>query len=133
VINSIVAEDLPRVVQILGTNEQSHPTHPQTRARSAGIVRPDNGLDPGRFQRAFRQIRIDAREECLHDYEFKIAHNIHRNARWLTDRTDRLPWVDVLRGLSILAVVLLHINIRIPFGHSALGSHLLRAVSRVNS
>src|SRR5262249_13883473 len=50
----------------------------------------------------------------------------------LTDRSDdRLPWVDVLRGLSILAVVLLHINIRIPFGQRALGSHLPRAISRV--
>ncbi|HEX7797221.1 MAG TPA: acyltransferase [Vicinamibacterales bacterium] len=50
----------------------------------------------------------------------------------LTDRADdRLPWVDVLRGLSILAVVLLHINIRIPFGQSAPGSHLPRAISRV--
>ncbi len=49
-----------------------------------------------------------------------------------SDRADnRLPWVDVLRGLSILAVVLLHINIRIPFAQSALGSHLPREVSRV--
>jgi len=44
---------------------------------------------------------------------------------------DRLPWVDVLRGLSILAVVLLHINIRIPFAQSAIGNHLPREVSRV--
>ncbi|MBS1827277.1 MAG: acyltransferase [Acidobacteria bacterium] len=36
----------------------------------------------------------------------------------------------MLRGLSILAVVLMHINIRIPFGKSALGSRLAPELKR---
>jgi peptidoglycan/LPS O-acetylase OafA/YrhL len=43
----------------------------------------------------------------------------------------RWQGIDVLRGLSILAVVLLHIDGRIPFAWSGIGSHLPRAVSRV--
>lgn len=43
----------------------------------------------------------------------------------------RWQGIDVLRGLSILAVVLLHIDDRIPFARSGIGSHLPRAVSRV--
>jgi peptidoglycan/LPS O-acetylase OafA/YrhL len=39
--------------------------------------------------------------------------------------------IDVLRGLSILAVVLLHIDGRIPFSGSELGSYLPRAVYRI--
>jgi peptidoglycan/LPS O-acetylase OafA/YrhL len=35
--------------------------------------------------------------------------------------------IDTLRGLCILAVLLLHIDIRIPFAASALGAHLPRA------
>lgn len=50
----------------------------------------------------------------------------------MTDRTEsRLPWVDALRGLSILAVVLLHIDIRIPISQSAVGAVIPREVSRV--
>lgn len=41
---------------------------------------------------------------------------------------NRWRGIDVLRGISILAVVLLHIDIRIPILESSLGSHLPRAV-----
>ncbi len=43
----------------------------------------------------------------------------------------RLPWVDALRGLSILAVVLLHIDIRIPIAQSGIGALMGLYVSRV--
>ncbi len=39
--------------------------------------------------------------------------------------------IDVLRGISILSVILLHIDIRIPFAKSEFGTHLPHAVSRV--
>jgi peptidoglycan/LPS O-acetylase OafA/YrhL len=45
--------------------------------------------------------------------------------------SQRSHGIDVLRGLSILAVVLLHIDGRIPFAKSELGSHLPTAVNRV--
>ncbi len=44
---------------------------------------------------------------------------------------ERLPYVDVLRGFSILAVVLLHIDIRIPFAKSSIGAVLPREVGRL--
>jgi peptidoglycan/LPS O-acetylase OafA/YrhL len=43
----------------------------------------------------------------------------------------RLDGIDVLRGLSILAVMLLHINIRIPLEKSALGQFLSTGLPRV--
>jgi peptidoglycan/LPS O-acetylase OafA/YrhL len=43
----------------------------------------------------------------------------------------RLDGIDVLRGLSILAVILLHINIRIPLDKSALGQFLSTGLPRV--
>ncbi|MEO8360045.1 MAG: acyltransferase [Vicinamibacteria bacterium] len=43
----------------------------------------------------------------------------------------RWPWIDTLRGLAILSVVLLHIDIRIPMAQSALGEWVPREVSRV--
>jgi peptidoglycan/LPS O-acetylase OafA/YrhL len=43
----------------------------------------------------------------------------------------RVPAIDVLRGLCIIAVVLHHINIRIPFKNSAFGVLLSPAVNRV--
>jgi peptidoglycan/LPS O-acetylase OafA/YrhL len=36
----------------------------------------------------------------------------------------RIGGVDVLRGLSILAVIVLHVEIRVPFDHTSLGEHL---------
>jgi peptidoglycan/LPS O-acetylase OafA/YrhL len=43
----------------------------------------------------------------------------------------RVPAIDVLRGLCIIAVVLHHINIRIPFKNSAFGAMLSPAAIRV--
>jgi peptidoglycan/LPS O-acetylase OafA/YrhL len=43
----------------------------------------------------------------------------------------RLDGIDVLRGLSILAVILLHINIRIPLDHSPAGQLFSKEVLRV--
>jgi peptidoglycan/LPS O-acetylase OafA/YrhL len=43
----------------------------------------------------------------------------------------RSPLVDVLRGLSILAVVLLHIDIRIPFAKSPGSALIPREISRI--
>jgi len=48
----------------------------------------------------------------------------------MTER-QRLPYVDVLRGFSILAVVLLHIDIRIPFARSSIGALVPPAMFRV--
>jgi uncharacterized membrane protein len=39
--------------------------------------------------------------------------------------------IDVLRGLSVVAVILLHINIRIPFAHSSIGALLPHSASSV--
>ena len=36
----------------------------------------------------------------------------------------RIPGVDLLRGLCIIAVMMLHVNIRIPLKESALGQML---------
>ncbi len=46
------------------------------------------------------------------------------------DSRHRWQMIDNLRGLSILAVVLLHIDGRIPFAKSALGAHIPKAVTR---
>ena len=43
----------------------------------------------------------------------------------------RIPGIDLLRGLSILAVILLHIDIRVPFKLSVLGAHLSKPVLNV--
>ena len=43
----------------------------------------------------------------------------------------RVPAIDVLRGLCIIAVVLHHINLRIPFKNSAFGGLLSPAINRV--
>ncbi len=43
----------------------------------------------------------------------------------------RVPAIDVLRGLCIIAVVLHHINLRIPFRNSAFGAMLSPAINRV--
>jgi peptidoglycan/LPS O-acetylase OafA/YrhL len=43
----------------------------------------------------------------------------------------RLDGIDVLRGLSILAVILIHINIRIPLDKSALGQFLSSGLPKV--
>jgi peptidoglycan/LPS O-acetylase OafA/YrhL len=43
----------------------------------------------------------------------------------------RIPSIDLLRGLCILAVILLHIDIRVPFKLSALGAHLSKPVLNV--
>ncbi len=43
----------------------------------------------------------------------------------------RLDGIDVLRGLSILAVILLHINIRIPLEKSVLGPFLSKDAQRI--
>lgn len=43
----------------------------------------------------------------------------------------RLDGIDVLRGLSILAVILLHINTRIPLDHSSAGQLFSKDVLRV--
>ncbi len=43
----------------------------------------------------------------------------------------RVPAIDLLRGLCIIAVVLHHINIRIPFKNSAFGAMLSPAINRV--
>ena len=42
----------------------------------------------------------------------------------------RLDGIDILRGLSILAVILLHVNIRIPLDKSALGHALSSGLPR---
>jgi peptidoglycan/LPS O-acetylase OafA/YrhL len=42
--------------------------------------------------------------------------------------TRRIVGVDLLRGLSILSVILLHENIRVPFKRSYLGAHLSQPV-----
>ena len=43
----------------------------------------------------------------------------------------RLPGVDVLRGLCVLAVVLLHINLRLHFEKSSLGSAIPKPLYRL--
>lgn len=43
----------------------------------------------------------------------------------------RVPAIDVLRGLCIIAVVLHHINLRIPFKNSAFGAMLSPAMNRI--
>jgi len=43
----------------------------------------------------------------------------------------RVPAIDVLRGLCIIAVVLHHINLRIPFKNSAFGAMLSPAINRL--
>jgi peptidoglycan/LPS O-acetylase OafA/YrhL len=48
-----------------------------------------------------------------------------------TSSRPRLDGIDVLRGLSILAVILLHVNIRIPLDKSPAGQLLSRDVLRV--
>lgn len=42
--------------------------------------------------------------------------------------TQRVAGIDLLRGLSILSVILLHQDIRVPFKLSALGAHLSQPV-----
>src|SRR5262245_14757236 len=86
--NLVVAENLSGVVLILSTNHQRHSTHPQTGLRSTRIVRADDSFDPSGFQRRFRQIRIDAREEGFEDHEFRVAHlaaSFRRNRTALAD------------------------------------------------
>jgi peptidoglycan/LPS O-acetylase OafA/YrhL len=62
-----------------------------------------------------------------------VTQFVHREGVVVTETrvTGRLPWVDVLRGLSILAVVLLHVDIRIPFANGAVGALIPREISRV--
>jgi peptidoglycan/LPS O-acetylase OafA/YrhL len=48
-----------------------------------------------------------------------------------TARGNRVEGVDVLRGICIIAVVLHHINLRIPFKDSLLGKHLSREILNV--
>jgi peptidoglycan/LPS O-acetylase OafA/YrhL len=48
-----------------------------------------------------------------------------------TSASQRVPAIDVLRGLCIIAVVLHHINLRIPFKNSAFGAMLSPAINRV--
>jgi len=43
----------------------------------------------------------------------------------------RIDGIDVLRGLSILAVILLHVNIRIPLDKSQFGQFLASGLSKV--
>lgn len=43
----------------------------------------------------------------------------------------RLPAIDVLRGVSILALILLHTNLRIRFADTALGQHVPRRVAEI--
>src|SRR5262249_13089010 len=45
----------------------------------------------------------------------------------------RSPMVDVLRGLSILVVVLLHIDIRIPFAKSDVGVLIPQEINRARA
>src|SRR6476469_10963942 len=50
----------------------------------------------------------------------------------MRERTrDRSPLIDIMRGLSILAVVLLHVDIRIPFAKGVMGAWVPRDISRV--
>ncbi len=42
--------------------------------------------------------------------------------------TTRVAGIDLLRGLSILSVILLHQDIRVPFKLSPLGAHLSQTV-----
>jgi peptidoglycan/LPS O-acetylase OafA/YrhL len=48
-----------------------------------------------------------------------------------SSRANRVEGIDVLRGICILAVVLHHINLRIPFKDSLLGKHLSREILNV--
>jgi peptidoglycan/LPS O-acetylase OafA/YrhL len=49
------------------------------------------------------------------------------NEKERTSRSaNRIDGIDVLRGLCILAVIFLHIDIRIPFTQSAVGAHIPR-------
>jgi peptidoglycan/LPS O-acetylase OafA/YrhL len=48
-----------------------------------------------------------------------------------TARANRVEGIDVLRGICIIAVVLHHINLRIPFKDSLLGKHLSREILNV--
>jgi peptidoglycan/LPS O-acetylase OafA/YrhL len=48
------------------------------------------------------------------------------------ERTERrVPGIDVLRGLCILAVVFHHVNLRIHFNESAIGQRIGKAANRV--
>ena len=46
-------------------------------------------------------------------------------------RANRVEGIDILRGVCIIAVVLHHINLRIPFKDSLLGKHLSREILSV--
>lgn len=46
----------------------------------------------------------------------------------MTSRSSRIDQIDVLRGLSILAVIVHHINLRIRIERTELGAHLPRVV-----
>jgi peptidoglycan/LPS O-acetylase OafA/YrhL len=46
-------------------------------------------------------------------------------------RAGRVEGIDILRGICIVAVVLHHINLRIPFKDSYLGKHLSREILNV--
>ncbi|MBV8802193.1 MAG: acyltransferase [Gammaproteobacteria bacterium] len=46
-------------------------------------------------------------------------------------KTNRIDSIDFLRGLAILAVILLHIKIRLPFDKSEMGEFLSPAVSKI--
>jgi peptidoglycan/LPS O-acetylase OafA/YrhL len=49
----------------------------------------------------------------------------------LAAKVKRIDFIDFLRGLSIVAVILLHINVRIPFQNSFIGQHLSPSVSLI--
>src|SRR5579871_789252 len=53
------------------------------------------------------------------------------NRGWVIRESGRVPGIDVLRGLCIIAVVLHHINIRIHFRDSGLGHLIGPAAIRV--
>ena len=46
-------------------------------------------------------------------------------------RGTRNGGIDVLRGWAVLSVLLLHMNIRIPFAGNALGRSLSKPLSRL--
>ncbi len=54
-----------------------------------------------------------------------------RPARVVRPALARLPGVDVIRGLCVLAVVLLHINTRVHFDKSVIGSAIPRPLYRL--
>ncbi|HET9954186.1 MAG TPA: acyltransferase [Polyangiaceae bacterium] len=54
----------------------------------------------------------------------QVAIGIVASASTMVERASRIGWIDVLRGWAVLSVILLHLNIRVPFAASRIGAGL---------